>query len=635
VREVAVAHSERATSPSEGLRRNIPAGVACLTIVLLAVAQGGYFPWTWGWATLALLWVAGTALVLRTEIQLAGLERAFLCGWVLLAGWTALSIMWSRDVSQTVLELERTLVYVGAVWALALVARRESTTRVLAGVLIAVTGVTLFSIATRLVPDRLQIYDRAAVYRLSQPIGYWNGLAVFCTMGIALAAGFAARARHPVARSLAAATVPFLLAAFYFTFGRAAWVALAAALLVAVAVDPRRLQSLVTLVVLAPAAVATIWLAVHSRGLTQSGLGSFQAAHDGHTLALWLALLAAATAGAVAVVAVLERRVTVSVTTARVFAGLVIASCVISLGGVFDRYGSPVVIARKGYSAFKAPPPRVENLNRRLLSFSGNGRYELWRLAWEDSRRHPWLGSGAGSYERYFLQHKPADVGRVRDAHGLYIETLAELGPLGLVLLLVTLALPAVAAVRARREPLVPFALGAYAALLVHALADWDWELPAVTLVAIFCGSTLVLTSRRGRGGRELARAPRVAAAVAIVAVGVFAAIGLVGNNALKASTDARSARDWKRAAAQAQTARTWQPWSPDPWLALGETQLAVGQAANARHSFREAAKVDSHDWEVWYALARASRGAARRRALARAVVLYPRSGLLGSRSSP
>ena len=70
-------------------------------------------------------------------------------------------------------------------------------------------------------------------------------------------------------------------------------------------------------------------------------------------------------------------------------------------------------------------------------------------------------------------------------------------------------------------------------------------------------------------------------------------------------------------------------PWSPAPWEALGDTQLAAGLAADARRSFHKAISIDDRDWQLWYGLAGASTGAARRNALRRAVALYPRSGLL------
>ena len=352
------------------------------------------------------------------------------------------------------------------------------------------------------------------------------------------------------------------------------------------------------------------------------------AAHDGHRFAVWLALLSVAAAGCVAVVGLAERRVDVSAPTRRILGALLIVVCVASLLAVFGRYGSPVSLARKGWSAFKAPPPHAVNLNRRLLSFSGNGRYELWRLAWDDARKHPWLGSGAGTYERYFLQHEPSGIGRVRDAHGLYIETLAELGPVGLAILLATLLVPLAVAVRARRDRLVAAAVGAYTVFVVHALVDWDWELPAVTLVGLLCACAILIGARAAEDTRGISTPARAIAIAATVLIAAFAAIGLVGNSALKSSSDARQDGDWARASRDAQKAHSWQPWSEDPWLALGETQLAVGDASGARTSFRKATALDDGNWRAWYDLARASTGAARRRAVGRAAQLYPKADL-------
>jgi hypothetical protein len=606
-----------------------PALIGFLPITLLAAAQGGYFPSAWGWATVGLLWASGIAVVLRSSVQVSGAERAFALAWLGLVAWIALSTVWSRNLPQTVLEIERTLVYVGGVWAVVVLGRSGSARRLLGGLLVAISVIALFSLATRLFPGQLRVYDRTAVYRLAQPIGYWNGLAVFTAMGAILALGFAARGRLLVVRVMSAAVLVFLLPTFYFTFGRGGWIALGVGTAVVVLVDSRRLQLVATLLVLTPACAVAIWLATDSPGLTRSGATAARAAHDGHRLALWLLLLAALSGTAAAVVCLLERRLVVPARARRIFGVALVLGFVMLLVGVFLRYGGPHTLAREGYSAFKAPPPHVVDLNRRLLSFSGNGRYELWRLAWENARRHPWLGSGAGTYERYFLKHQPAKVGRVRDAHGLYIETLAELGPVGLALLVGALAVPLVVAVRVRRDPIVPAAAGAYGTFLVHALVDWDWEIPAVTLTALMCGGAILLTGRRDGGTRPLSLPVRGVAVAATVLVGALAAIGLVGNSAVRASDAARRAGDWDRAASEARTARTWQPWSPRPWLALGEAQLGAGLVADARASFRRAASIDPGDWSVWYELARASTGPARIRALERAVALYPRSGLL------
>jgi O-Antigen ligase len=605
-----------------------PILVAAVPIASLAAAQGGYFPTTWGWATLPLLWVTGIALVVRPSIRVSKAEWTFIAALTALTAWLATSIVWSVAPAETVLELERMLVYFAGATAVLLLAQSHSVRRLLAGVLVAITGVSAFSLATRLFPDRVGVFDRTAVYRLSQPIGYWNGLALFVAMGALLALGFAARGKTIGTRAASAAAVVLLLPTFYFTFGRAGWIALAAGLVASVAVDPRRLQLLATLFVVMPAATAGTWLASRQSGLTRSGSALPQAVHDGHRLALMLLGLAIASSIATSILVVIERQVSFSRQVRNAFGAVVVLALVVAIGAVFVRYGGPNTLARKAYDAFKAPPPHATNLNRRLLSFSGNGRADLWRLAWDDARKHPWLGSGPGTYERYYLAHQPAQLGRVRDAHGLYIETLAELGPLGLALLLVVVAVPLVVLGTARRHPLASAAAGAYVAFLVHAGVDWDWELPAVTLTGLACGAAILVAGRRYSGAALLTPALRWGGVAASVAVAVFAAIALIGNSALGASNSARASGDWTRAAKDARKARQWMPWSPAPWEALGLAQLGSGLAPEAKASLNKALSIDSGDWKLWYNLARASSGRARARALRHAATLFPRSGL-------
>lgn len=597
-------------------------------ISLLAAAQGGYFATSWGWATLPLLWIAGTTLVIRSRVELSDIERTFLIALVALTGWSALSISWSVAPANTVLEVERMLVYLGGAAALLLLASTKHVRTLLGGLALAITGVASFSLATRLFPDRVGLFDRSAVYRLSQPIGYWNGLAAFTAMGTLLGLGFAARGRSIATRAASASALVVLLPTLYFTFGRAGWVALGVGLAVAVLVDPRRMQLLATLVVVAPAPAVGTWLASRQPGLTRSGSGLARAAHDGHRLALFLLLLAVASAVGTSLFAIAERHIVVARSVRLAFGAIVAVALLGSIGAGFVRYGGPVTLSKKAYAAFKAPPPHTANLNRRLSSFSGNGRADLWRLAWDDARAHPWLGSGPGTYERYFLAHEPKGVGRVRDAHGLYIETLAEVGVIGLGILLVMVATPLAALRIARGHPLVPAATGAYVAFLAHAGVDWDWELPAVTLTGLFCATAILVAGRADAHSRPVPARLRWGGVIATLALAALAAIALVGNSALAASNLARSRGDWARAAADARKAEKWMPWSPQPWSALGLAELGAGLIPDAKASFTKALSLDHGDWSLWYNLAQASSGRTRAIAVRHAVALFPRSGL-------
>jgi len=252
----------------------------------------------------------------------------------------------------------------------------------------------------------------------------------------------------------------------------------------------------------------------------------------------------------------------------------------------------------------------------------------MWRAAWHDYGTHGWLGSGAGTYERYWNRHRDISYA-VRDAHSLYLETLAELGPLGLALLVVGLGSPLLAAFRARRLEMIPAAFGAYVAYLLHAAGDWDWELTGVTVTALLVAGVLLLVGRSEDLREATSRLPRLALLAALVPLTGVVIVALVGNSAADSSTRALRSARYAAAEADARTAIRWTPWSPDPWFLLGQAQLERGERSTAIASFRRAIAKDDGNWEFWYSLALASDGIARRQALDHAVRLDPRESLL------
>jgi hypothetical protein len=220
-------------------------------------------------------------------------------------------------------------------------------------------------------------------------------------------------------------------------------------------------------------------------------------------------------------------------------------------------------------------------------------RAAYWDVALADAGAHPALGSGAGTFHQVWVERRPTP-NEAFDAHSLYLETLAELGPLGLLLVAGTLALPFV---RGRGT-----ALGAYAAFVVQAGIDWEWELPAVTLAGLLCGvaalrSDLVTSKSQGRRDRALGLA-------AALALAVFAAVGLAGNRAIASGDVAAGKR--------------WAPWSAEPYRA--ESRARGGDVG----PLREAIRRDPNDWSLWAALAQVARGAERERAAREAARLNP-----------
>jgi O-antigen ligase len=160
-----------------------------------------------------------------------------------------------------------------------------------------------------------------------------------------------------------------------------------------------------------------------------------------------------------------------------------------------------------------------------LGRFVTENRLRYWKVAWADFRDHPLLGSGAGTFGDYLLAQE-STVPFSRTAHSLYLQSLAELGPVGLALVLAALAGPLVGlALARRRDPLVATAAAGYTAFVVHAGIDWDWEIPAVTLAGFFCGAALLVSSREG--AQALTLRTRVALAAASISLAIFAALRL------------------------------------------------------------------------------------------------------------
>lgn len=138
------------------------------------------------------------------------------------------------------------------------------------------------------------------------------------------------------------------------------------------------------------------------------------------------------------------------------------------------------------------------------LAERGGDRPWYWHVAWQEVTDSPLVGRGAGTFELSWLEHQPIDRAVV-DAHSLYLETLAELGLVGLGLLGLALAPPLVIALRHAHAPA---AAGGYIAFLFHTGIDWDWEMPAVTVTGLLCGGAILVAAHGAPRSDGLGRHP-------------------------------------------------------------------------------------------------------------------------------
>jgi O-Antigen ligase len=618
------------TGVSASLPGTAPAALGFAVLAVTARSGGAFLPSTWGWSALGPLLAAIAGVSLAERLELDRVDRAFLGLLGLLALWTGLSAVWSESVPRTLSEVERDLVYVSTVAGLLLLTTRRHVGALAGGIVAATTGICGFGLGTRLFPDRFGLAVGAS-YRLARPLGYWNGMGIVAAMGILMALAVAVSARSKTVRVTASAATPIFISTLYFTFSRGAWVALLLGLWVALVVAPGRKRLALHAAALTPLLGTVVWLCSRPRGLNDSRTTLENAVRDGHRLA-WLVAAVALAAGAVPFFC--ERRVQRLSVLRRLRLALVVALGLLALGvsvAGLIRAGGPDAVLKRASAGFRASgwSPSTKPGDR-LFTVSGRSRVDYWRVAWRDAAAHPWLGSGAGTFELRWTRDRPLNVG-VLDAHSLYLEALAELGPFGLALLCAFLAAPLVALRRARALPLGPAAAGAYVAFLVDAGLDWHWELPTVTMAALSCAVVVVVSARRQSVARRVRPGPKLAMLVGLSVLASTAVVVQIGNTSIAHAQAAAARGQRDHAVADARLAMRLAPWSAAPWRILATVQEGAGDLAAARASLQTAVARDSHDWQVWYELAQVSTGASRRAALDEARRLDPLGLRIGS----
>ena len=412
-------------------------GVFAVTVGL-AAANGGYFPVSWGWSALALFFAAATALILRSTTRLGRLELVFLGFITALVAWTLGVGSLVDRLSSSILEGQRGLVLIGAVVAVLVLAPASPVRPLLGSVTAATTVICAYALATRLFPERIGSYDSLAAYRLNTPIGYWNGLGVFAALGAVLALGFAARGAHPVARAAGAASLLVLVPTLYFTFSRGAWLAGFAGLVVLFALDPRRLQLAATALCVLPWPALAVALASRSHALTRqssilpsartTGIASRSARRARRMRRSSCTRRAARSSG---------------VLPSRVRSGSRSPASLSAFCSPRSVPGSPVTAARlRSRAKPTTRSPRCRSARPTSTHASSASRATGASISGTSpgTRRRRIRSSAAepGAMQRYYLAHRHT-AQQVQDAHSLYLETLAELGPLGLALLVALL----------------------------------------------------------------------------------------------------------------------------------------------------------------------------------------------------
>lgn len=461
------------------------AAIPLVLVPSLGAVQGGFQPDSWVWAGAIAAWASAVALVATNDP--GALRRAW--PWLAATGtvllWTLASALWSAHATQSVLEARRTLVYAAVVLALLLLARRNASRLLVPATHVAISGLLVYALARYLLGARR--FDAVEAYNLNEPLGYANAAGILAVLALLLAVGLVAGEAATQRRAAAAATVPLLAGVLVLTQSTASYLALGAGLAVTALLSPDVMRLLSAVAVVAPAAAIAAALASYSR-----------LARDVDTTRLSGPVLFGALLACAALAAATVARIRLPHADRRGRRLVLVVVVVLVLGGGAG-------IARSG---------------------STEPRASYFHIAWHDEvTAHPVLGTGAGTFGRYWAASgKVLDLGGALDAHSLYLETLAELGPLGLLFVAAMLLAPLRGVLRHRTAAYVPAAAGAYAAFLVHAGLDWDWEMPAVVVAALCCAAAVAAAEVHGE--RPLRPAARVALGAVSVALGACAIVG-------------------------------------------------------------------------------------------------------------
>ena len=605
-----------------------------LVTVALAFQAGGFFP-----AVVALLAVLLIALVVG-RITLAA---APLAGWTpalaisagalgLLAAWTLLSATWSHAPFRAMSEFDRTLAYALVLCLMgSFAAQAGDLDRLLKGLAFAACGVAALALLTRLFPGVFPTEGGKDPSRLSFPLTYWNALAVMSAIGLVLAVhATAGGSTGRLGRVLGAGALPVVAVTLYFTFSRGGIAAAALGIVAYVVLaHPRRLPvAAIAAGIPTAIAVATAYAASdlatpdYADATPQSG-----------RVALVVAACAAAAMGLRALGLRVDRRLDAVVLHPRRRRAMLLATAVLAAVSAVAAVTATDIPRRLDAQRreFLHAGPIRESADRRdrLTQLGANGRIEHWRVARKAFERHPWHGTGAGTFRLEWERERP-NAFAVVDGHSLYVEMLGELGVPGLLLLAIALTVPLGVAARRLRGPehhAHAAFLAAALALLVHAGIDWDWEMPAV--FAWFPAAAGVVCAARlpARAAPRLGRLTRVTAALGCLVIAVTPASVALSQSPLDRATRAFKAGDCPAATDGALASVEALGSRPEPFELLGYCDIRFGQRLLAVRAMEAAHRRDPDDWQYAYglAVARALAGEDPRSMAALALRLNPR----------
>jgi len=586
--------------------------------------------------------LGGAALLTTSGRRLHG--GTVLALLALLAGVTGLSIVWAVQPSDAWLETSRTLAYVAAFGVgLALVRIAPGRWGALLDATIVAAGViAAYALLTKVFPTALNPDETFA--RLREPFGYWNAVGLMAALGGPGCLWLGARRHgHAAVNALAYPVLALLTIALLLAYSRGALLALGVGCAVWFAVVPLRLRGATVLGVSALGAILTVAWVFGQDPLTKDEAPLVLRETAGHEFGLLLlAMIAVLLVAGLAVGFATARRAPGLETRRRAGTAILVALALIPVGAglglAFSERGLGGSLSDGFEQLFdpnasaKASPSNDPG----RLTAVGSVRARYFADSLEIFSDRPLLGAGAGGFATARPGVRPDELD-VRHSHGFVFQTLADLGLIGMGVVLALLAAWGWAALRAtalmrRRgapKPVVDAELVGLRTLLavvvvfgVHSFVDWTWFVPGNAVLALLCAGWLAGRgpARGERGELLLAPAatmplraglrdrPRALVALGLVVVTAACAWATYqparGANAADRALAALEAGDVDRARTQALRASEIDPLSIEPLFNLAVIETEAGRPNAARGALERAVQLQPQNATPWLRLA-------------------------------
>jgi hypothetical protein len=648
------------------------AGALCLITFL---AGGGLNPGTRTPVEIALTLTCGVGIA--AAILLAPAERPAYGIWSIalllaLAALSAVSVIWSVEPDGSWQDAGRLFAYAAlfafaALWARAAPARwpirgcersecPPNRSAILGGVLLAAAVVCGYALLTKVFPDAIGVEQSAGhVYaRLQAPYGYWNATGLAAALGAVGCLWLGARrCGHALWNALAYPAMGLLLVTLLLAYSRGALVAFAIGVTLWLCLVPLRLRGATVLGVGALGAAVVVAWDFSQHALTTEDVPLAERVSAGHQLGVLLAAMLVLLMLAGVAIGFLTSERPLSPRARRRAGAALLALPVIA---VIALLGALTVSHRGLFGSVSHTVSTLTNPNAPLphngpgrLTALGSVRARYWNEALEIFGHHPLLGAGAEGYETARLRYRTAivDVGQ---AHGFIVQTLADLGMMGLLAVLALLwswlaaagrathpfnrrwtswrelrggaqpgwrALPATDPARrygAERVGLLTLVC-LLATFGIHSFVDWTWYVPGVACAALLCAGWVV-----GRGPLAETGAPRSWAPalreVGPIRGGVAAAVVVGALLAAWAQWQPQRSADAAgealtlvvagrpaAALAAAHTAVSRDPLSAKALLTLAAIQEGTGQSTAAGATYAHAVHLQPANYRTWQAL--------------------------------